>query len=38
MKVDLCNIDDLSKSLKEELIISQDNVIYLKDDNWNDWL
>lgn len=38
IKVDLCNIDDLSKTLKEELILAQDNVIYLKDDNWSDWL
>lgn len=38
MEVDLCNIDDLSKTLKEELIVSRDNVIYLKDDNWDDWL
>ena len=38
IKVDLCNIDDMSKTLKEELILSQDNVIYLKDNNWSDWL
>lgn len=38
MKVDLCNIDNLSKVLKEELIVSQDNIIYLKDNNWEDWL
>lgn len=38
IKVDLRNIDDLSITLKEELILLQDNVIYLKDDNWSDWL
>lgn len=38
IKFDLCNIDNLSKTLKEELIVSQDNVIYLKDNNWSDWL
>lgn len=38
MKVDLRNIDDLTKTLKEKLILLQDNVIYLKDDNWSDWL